>query len=624
MLPINKNDLAEAKNLKLISDKSNIFINVASMENLNPLKSKIDYFEFEKKNFVVDLLVDKFDFDDLTFFLPDIKFMDGKVYLNLKAKGKYADFNVDKLLINLPYGSALDITGRVKNLHDPSKLYFDVDCKNAILNPKDEKEVIPGIGIPDYSHLGVVTANFKFKGEPLKFNAEADVKSSAGNAEVKGYLDITQNELVYDAKATTTNIDIGKIIKDEKLRSSITGDFMVEGRGVDYKTMVNKINYNIKNTTFYDQRIESSSGTINSNSGNIDLNIDYKSSTGYAKIDGNVVVRDLDNLVYNLKGNVSNFDLSSITKSAGDKSNLNFTFDVNGVGTDPDNISGKLDMQLEKSMFADYLIPETPIKINFFKNDTARFVTLVSDLADVDISGRFKFLEIPTIVTNNIDKISEQISKNLKMDTLGFARDPVITDFRIRSYTDAEYETDIRYTINIKSLIPLNLILKDSSLVFKCDIRGRLLHNDNSLVFSTAGRFDDFRYKDSALMFKRSVVRVFLKDDFDSELPLSYVSDVNVRFKDINAGGFKVDTLAFDFRTSTAKPEMMIFTQLDSSKGLYANGFLDLATNNYKLQLDTMNLMYDTYKFTNSNPIIFNYMTDDTGYSKHHFRYFKL
>ncbi|MCX6156865.1 MAG: translocation/assembly module TamB domain-containing protein [Ignavibacteriae bacterium] len=616
---INKNDLAEVKNLKLVTDKSNVNINIASMENLNPLKKKIDYLSFEKNNFVVDLLVDKFDADDLTFFLPSINFLDGKVYLNLKAKGNYADFNVGELQVSLPNGSALDIKGRVKNLHDPSKLYFDVECKNAVINPKDEKENIPGLKIPDYGHLGVVTANFKFKGEPLKFNAEAEVKSSAGNAEVKGYLDITQKELVYDGKASTTNLDIGKIVKDEKLRSSITGDFMVEGRGVDYKTMVNKINYNIKNTTFYDQRIESSSGTINANSGSIDLNVDYKSTTGYAKVDGNVLVRDLNNLVYNLKGNVSNLDISSLTKKAEDKSNLNFTFDVNGSGTDPDNISGKLDMQLQKSMLADYIIPETPIKINFFKNDTARFVTLVSDLADVNVSGRFKFLEIPSIVTNNIDKISDQISKNLKMDTLGFSHEPVVTDFRIRSYANADYDTDISYTINIKSLLPLQLILKDSTLVFKCDIRGRLLHNNNSLVFSTSGRFEDFRYGDSTLLFKRSVVRVFLKDDFNSKLPLSYVSDVNVRFKDIYTGGVKFDTLDFDFRTSTAKPEVRIFTKMDSTKGLYTKGFVDLSLNNYSLQLDTMSLLFDSYSLANTNPIVFNYMTDDTGYSKHHF-----
>ena len=615
---INKNDLAEVRNLKLITDKSNVSIKVASMENLNPLKEKIDYFDFQKKNFVVDLLVDKFDADDLTFFLPDIKFLDGKVYLNLKAKGNYADFNVGELNFTLPNGSALDIKGRVKNLHDPGKLYFDVECRNAVINPKDEKENIPGLQIPDYSHLGVITANFKFKGEPLKFNAEAEVKTSAGDAQVKGYLDITQKELVYDAKATTTNLDIGKIIKDEKLRSNITGDFMVEGRGVDYKTMTNKINYSIKNTTFYDQRIESSSGTINSNSGNIDLNIDYKSATGYAKVDGNVVVRDLNNLVYNLKGNVSNLDLSSLTKKPEDKSNLNFTFDVNGSGTDPDNISGKFDIQLQQSMLADYMIPATPLKVNFFRNDTARFVTLFSDLADINISGKFKILEIPSIVTGNIDKLSEQIGKNLKMDTLGFYHEPVITDFRIRSYADADYDTDIRYTINIKSLLPLQLIMKDSTIVFKCDIRGRLLHNNNSLVFSTSGRFDDFKYRDSTLLFKRSIVRVFLKDDFNSKLPLSYVSDVNVRFKDVYTGGVKLDTLGFDFRTSTARPEVTLFTKMDSTKGLYAQGSMNLSLNSYSLQLDTMNILYDSYQFANANPIVFNYMTDDTGYSKHH------
>ena len=615
---INKDDFAEVRNLALKTDKSNVNIKVASLENLNPLKNKIDYFDFQKKNFNVDIITDKFNFDDLTYFLPDIKFMDGAVFLNLRAKGNYSDFKIDDLYVILPYGTSLDINGRVKNLHEPFKLFFDVDCRNAILNPKDEKEIIPGLPIPDYSHLGVINASFKFIGEPLKFNAEAIVKSSAGNAEVKGFLDITQSELVYDAKATANNVDIGKILKVEKLKSNITGDFVVAGRGVDYKTMVNKISYNLKSTSFFDQRIESSSGTINSNSGNIDLNLDYKSNTGYAKIDGNIIVRDINNLIYNLKGNVTGLDLSSLSKNDKDKSNLNFIFDVQGAGTDIDNLTGKLNLQLNESMLANYIIPASPFVVNFYKNDTARFVSLVSDLIDLNASGRFKFLDIPSIVTNNIDKISEQISKNLKMDTLGFYREPEIADFRVRSYANDSYTTDLRYTIKIKSLLPLNLLIKDSSLVFKCDIRGRLLNNENSMVFSVSGRFEDFKYGDTTLMFKRSVLRVFLKNDYSSNLPFTYLSDVNLRFNKLNTGGVNFDTIGVDFQTASSKPVVSVYTKLDSTKSFYTNGFVKLSLNEYGIQFDTMRLNYDAYKFLNSEPVVIHYMVDDTGVSKNH------
>ena len=616
---LNKNDLSKLENLSLKTDKSNINIKVASLENLNPLKNKVEYFDFQKKNFVIDIITNKFDFDDLTYFLPDINFMNGTVYLNLRAEGNYADFKVDELLVSLPYGTSLDIDGRVKNLHEPSRLYFDVNCKNAILNPKDEEETIPGLPIPDYSHLGIVNANFKFVGEPLKFNAEANVKSSAGDADVKGFLDITQNELVYDAKATTNNIDIGKIIKDESLRSSITGEFIVAGRGVDYRTMVNSISYNLKSTNIFDQKIETSSGTIKSNSGNIEMNLDYKSNSGYAKIDGNISVKDIKNLGYNLKGNISNLDISTILKGSENKSNLNFSFDLVGNGTDIDNLTGKLDLQLAESMLSNYIIPASPLSVEFSQNDTARFVKIASNILDLTASGKFKFLDIPGIVSNNMDQLSNQISQNMSMDTLGFYSNLEKSDFRVKSYANNSYSTDLYYSIKIKSLLPLNLLLQDSSLVFKCDIRGRLLNNENTMVFSVAGRFEDFNYGDSTLLFKNSIVRVFLKNDYNSKLPFTYLTDINARANNLFAGNINFDTIGVDLNTSSYLPTLSAYVKLDSTKSFYTNGAGIFLKNVSGIQFDTMSVQYDSYQFSNPEPIVAKFIYSDTGEYKNHF-----
>jgi len=610
---IDDKDLAEVRHLRLLTDKSRIFIREASIENLNPLKEKIDYTDFRKKNFVIDITTNKFNFDDLTFFLPDIKFMDGLVYLKLKAKGNYADFKMDELKINLPYGTSLDIGGTVRNLHEPSKLYFDVDCRNAVLNPDDEKEIIPGIPIPDYSHLGVITANFKFKGEPLKFNAEAQVKSSAGDAEVKGYLDITKNELIYDAKATTRNIDIGRIIKDDKLKSSVTGDFVVEGRGVDYRTMTNKITYKLSNTTILGQRIESSSGTVNSNSGVIVMDVNYKSNTGYADFKGNVNVRDLNAIGYDVKGVCRNFDISTLTGNKDDAGSLNFAFDVKGTGTDPDKLIGKMNFNFDNSVLAGYTIPSTPLSAEFRTDSSKRFVTISSNFLDMEASGRFKVLDIPSLITANLKKITEQIENNLKSDSLGFKREQTAYSRREIFSTAASFETDFRYKIKLKSLVPLYLAMKDSSLVFKCDIRGRILNDKNTFVFTTEGRFEDFAYRDSVFGFRNSVVRVFLKDDAGSSLPFTYLADLTTRFSGIEFGGSKFDTLSVNLNTNAERPVVRIFGKMDSTKGVFANGHLNLNTDDFGLSLDTLSFLYDNYNFKNVEPVALEYIQNDTG-----------
>lgn len=616
---LDKNDVAKLENLNLKTDKSNIEIKIASIENLNPLKNKIDYFDFQKKNFIIDIITNKFDFDDLTYFLPDINFMNGKVYLYLKANGNYSNFKMDEFIVTLPFGTTLDINGRVKNLHDPSKLYFDVDCKNAVLNPRDEEEITPGLPIPDFSHIGVVNANFKFVGEPLKFNAEASLKSSAGDAEVKGFLDITQNDLLYDAKATTNNVDIGRIVKDEKLRSQITGEFIVAGRGVDYRTMTNKISYSIKNTSMFDQKIESSSGVINSNSGDIDLDLDYKSNTGFIKVDGKINVKDINNLAYNLKGNVKNLNIATFSKNSENGSNLNFGFDVSGNGTDIDNLTGKLNIDMAESMFSNYFLPTSQISVEFAQNDTGRIVKLASNLMDMTASGKFKFLELPEILSNNINQLTNQISQNLNKDTLGFLSDLEKSDFRVRSYANNDYSTDISYNIKIKSLLPLNLILGDSSLVFKCDIRGRLLNNENTMVFSVAGRFEDFKYGDTTLLFRKSIVRVFLKNNYNSNMPFTFLTDINARASNLYTNGISVDTLGIDLNTSSYLPTLSAFVQIDSTKSFYTQGAGIFLKNVAGIQFDTMNFHYDDYRFNNSEPVVAKYVVDDTGEAKNHF-----
>ncbi len=133
--------------------------------------TNIDQFSFDAFNHG---LAHNLDFDDLKFFLPDLDFLDGRVYLNFKAKGKYNNFALDKLLLKTD-NSVYDFAGTIKNLDEPSKLYLDITSNKSEIDPIDTKLIIPGLPVPDYSHLGKIKADFHFVGEPVDFDADIDI-----------------------------------------------------------------------------------------------------------------------------------------------------------------------------------------------------------------------------------------------------------------------------------------------------------------------------------------------------------------------------------------------------------------------------------------------------------------
>lgn len=648
---LNKDDLAKVRNLRLRTDRTKVYINLASLENLNPLKNNINYEEFEKKKFAIRLLADRFDFEDLTFFLPDIDFMGGKVYLDLEADGNYQDFSLGKLQARLEQGTYVNIDGMVKNLHDPSKLYLDVKGHDVVINPYDKDIHLAGLPIPDYRHLGTVYTDFTFKGEPQKFDAEIDVRSTAGNAHVKGFLDITQSELVYNGDIKTQNLNIGRILKEKSLESSITSELNVQGRGVDYKTLTGKVNYKINNTTFFDERISSSSGNITARSGDYELDVDYNSGTGSAKAAGNVNVRDIENIVYNLKGSCKNFDLSAITKEPKDKSDLNFAFDVNGSGTSPDGVNGDFKFDVAKSMFAEFLIPETPLHVKVQKTISSsgdvKSITLNSNFLDLELAGKFSFITLPGIIAANIKNITDEYSRRLNLDSTellgGYTSWNIDSSVNRRRNTDSSYtnqrtflstdssslisriteldnqtgivrlstrysyNTEFRYKIKIKNLLPLFLISGDSSIVLKCDIKGRFADGEGRFIFNTSGTISDFSYHDSLLSFSKGIIMLDVRNEQKNIKQNSYVSGFDAVFSKIKAQGNYFDTVAVNFNTDASRPDVTVFAKKDTVLGFYTEGFLSFGRQYVGVRLDTIFLKLNNYSLVNKEPLKVSY-----------------
>lgn len=76
------------RELRLVTDRSNLDIDVASIEGINVIDG-FDYDQFVKSNVKLKILADKFNMRDLAYFLPSLNFMDHELYLKLHASDNY-------------------------------------------------------------------------------------------------------------------------------------------------------------------------------------------------------------------------------------------------------------------------------------------------------------------------------------------------------------------------------------------------------------------------------------------------------------------------------------------------------------------------------------------------------
>lgn len=610
-------DKADLKNFHIVTTNSDVIINEAYIEHLNPLKEKVIYENFKDKNAYVDILADRFDVSELIFFLPSLDFMKGKAYLDLKAEGKYNDIDIKKLTAKTD-GSSISVSGKVQNLHDPKKLYLDVVVKNAELDPTDSKKNLPGIPIPDYSHVGKVSASFTFKGEPTKFNADYDVKTSAGDINGKTFLDIQDKKFSYDADFKTKNVNIGKILKDDKLNSSINADIKANGNGFDYRTLNGNINFDINNSDFYGQKISKSNGTVKANSGDYNIDLSYSSNSLTTKLNGIVGVRDLSKLKYNLKGTVQSFDISTLTKNSEDKSNLNFTFDAQGEGYKPDDINGNYDISFTPSNYQHYIIPQTHMIVKAGINGDERFASVTSDIFDFDAKGKFSYLTIPNIIVTNVRSIADQFKKEFGKDSLesdfSFSNTRTVNVSMVKPivFTDPS-DIYVKYSLTIKNYRPVQLVLKDSSITFSGKISGEISQNKNAFSLNAKGEISNLLYLDSAFSFSKGLIDLDFKNDYTIAKDFGVMfGNVNMKASNLNFNTRKVDTATFSMNYGEDKGLFNLTGNRDTTLRLHSMGKFAIGDNSVRLLFDTLGFGYKNYSLADRIPAKINFKIIDS------------
>jgi len=595
--------------------RTEIMIPNLFVENFNILNG-FDFEEFQKKNLSIRLEANRADFADLKFFVPFFDFVNSDYYLKLDLNGKYKDFTVNQLDLRA-YNTFINLAGTVTGLDDPSKVTLDLNLKDSEIDPSEVKRKVPVANLPDLKSVGKIYADARFTGDINRFSTSFDISSGAGSAKGDASVDLSGKDIGYRANVNARNINLAKITNNPGMKIILNADFTAEGRGTDYRTMNAQINYSLANSVIFNQNISRSSGDIKLNRSFLDMNLVYSSNTASIGIKGYVDYRNMDNINYALTGLTKNLDLSSLSPES-EKTNLNFTFELQGAGLslaniqsgkgpDLDKITGKYIINLEESNVEKYLIPPSPLVAVITNDGKIKSLNLASRFVDIHCTGEFSYESIPEIFNNNIRSISEKITERMNVKTSDTLLRTEVSNSSVITQKSDLY-ADLDYKITIKNLVPLYIITGDSSYSVTGEIRGKLENKENKFYFTSNGRFENFRYKDSIFNISNSKFTLNLLNKNESNDYRDIVTAITFSSQSIGAGKNKFDSIYVYLITIDTLNRFGIKANMDSTAKINTKGDIMFFGNEYGFMFDSLLLGYKNYNLSNNQPLMIKFI----------------
>ena len=591
--------ITEISNLELLTDRSHIKLNSVSVNDLNLLDSNA-FNNFGDKKISLVLNIENFDFADLKYFIPSVDMLNGRLSLNLDVSGVYKNLNINNLVLNLP-NSNINLKGKIQNLSNLDSLYFDVTTSGKI-DPADIKTLTNIKQISDYRKLGIVQADISYQGGLNDFYSNFNIRSAGGDIQGQAHMNI--NDKFYSGNVITNNLNLAPILNNNKLKSNLNITASFDGSGFSPGTMSTEVRYTLGSSRAAGYNISSSSGTVNINRNNISLNIKAKSPAGNAVVAGKINISNMKNPVYSFKGTMNNVDISGISKNSNDKSNLNANFDINGRGSNLNNLSGKFNIDIGNSIYSQYQIPKTNINaaLNMAADKSSLQVT--NNAMEFKAEGTFSLSAIIDVVLYNISMVSNIAEKKLNPDTsIGYAD--------LSRYNNTG-NLNLNYEFVTKDSVELRKLSEPFGIVFNGNINGNIANSSEGFNSKSIILIKNFRYQDTSIIlnnFKSNIAFTINYLNLNDENPLS---SLNINM-DANAdklwfSSYMFDSLKAGINLSEDIANLKLSGKLDSVKYARLTGGVDLHNNNIVLNVDTIYLKYNNYDIANNNRWILDYI----------------
>lgn len=506
------NDLhLEISGLHLITDRSDIRL-TALMDPLNVINGD-SLGSLEHSGTKLFLTANAVNEKELRQFLPELSFLEGSPSIEIDAEGEFGKLRITKGTLGFRNDGDISFSGELRNLHDPKNFFLDVILKAHTLSDRTLRNYVPGLNIADMQRFGMVNIDkLSFTGYPDYFTSAFDIRSSGGNLNGKGALDLRTTQMIYDAEISTKNINLADLLGDPKLRSDLNSTVKIKGKGTDPKTMQSEFSIDGTGTTeFKNYQIEKlhiggkvGGATLLLQNTEISLHSGASIRSSYATINFSQKVPEYDfDLVTN------DIPVSDFAPIFPVSSKVSVNAALSGKGLSANNLVGSIEAKISGLEQDKKSLPNITLNATLERDSSdehRRLDIITSSIADLTFRGKYNIETIGTIIGNRIQKISAAIKDRGKHinDTLS------VFGIDAPSCSDS---IDLAYTANIKDLRPVAPFIPNIILLGSGKLSGSVLGCENGqIAIVTEGNIHNFLMRVRKQSDSSGIPPVRLKD----------------------------------------------------------------------------------------------------------------
>jgi len=602
-------DIAGVTGLNIVTERSNISVN-AAVSDFSPFSDK--EFNLENSPVKVELNASQFNFDDLTNLVSGTDLLKGTVETHVEAEGTFNELELKKLIVKFNE-TDLEAAGKLENVLGGTDMIMNIQFNNSLVNQDDIKNLLPDVSIPIYKDYGILQFDtLYFEGKPLNFKAGMYLKTEKGNVTSDISMDLSGEEIVYDFKVETSNLDLNPVA-GVNTNLNVTGD--LAGMGFSPRTLQTAVQLDAMNSTIGEISFNDFSIKADGSEGIIKTDISFSSLETKGKVSSNFDFTDSVNTRYGFNISLNGFNIVNFIKESGLTSDLNITLKGDGENFDQDKLNLFAVIEIDSSKLNDIEIDSTTLIADIRSGEEDRVINIVSDLADLTITGDYTLLELVDVFAEEASMLSASIKKKIEQVQLPDFSNPepvvIVNDVSEDNTVLTNRNINADYLLELKSFELLSLFLGNSEIQVDGEISGRIFSSGDTILVTLQSEINQMRYWDGTDLYYLSGFNLSLemKDRISVTTLDDLQVDLNVEAQRIFAGS-DIQDLNFDLNFNNKRAEIDFSALVDEYSDIDLTGSLYINDEFVEVMFDKFLIKYKKLDLRNVGDVDFSYSND--------------
>ena len=556
----------------------------------------------------IRLSIERLDFGELKQFIgTPVKFLEREIAGQIDFEGRFGLIDVRNVTIHTG-SSVVRIAGTIANLHIPKDLELDLACIKNRIDPVDLQHLMPTLGIPDLSALGIVDYELRFKGKPTSFNAKLSSTSQVGRIDVDGYIDVRDGMLSYDGSIKTARFNVASLAGDSTLTSSLKTSITMQGRGTRLADMTSLVRVEIDSSEFSGLPVSRSVAVMDIADQVIRPRVSLRIGSARIDLGGTLQLQSQDIVQYDLSGRINSLNLFDITRKREHDSDVSFDLQAKGKMKSVAALSGDISINVFRSSFDTVTFEGGSARILLNTLDQEpRTLNLTSDIVDLDVQGHFTPVTLLSAIAHGAGSLGDAARYRVhSMDSLRTRNSAPRSSKEFRStVSPGRDSTEYVVKLDIKDCFPLGVLL-GRELNGHLSANGRVKDASRGVEWSGTIDVPEFSYSDRSVSFSLDGATLSYGATGLSTLDVmqSMTLSAGIRAEHFNIQGLRTANLAVIANVKGDSSWFALGAMLDSLVRVHAQGVGEFANQLLTLEVRTLRTEFSSSDFTNTEPVL--------------------